>query len=378
MPLVLVGLVALLAASALALDAGLIWTARTQLQASVDASALAAAASLIDPDGPSVTAAAALTSAASVAAANRAVANESVALEAVRVGRWDTDTRQFDGSVDPTDPNLVNAVDVVARLDGGGNQAVPAILARVLGRDSFAVSAEATAWLGFAGGGPPGSVDLPVAIDCCAIRGPGCGQDFCETIDTNPPAACELEPPSAIVQGTGEPQFDEPFPMSCLDFEGTTVQHACFTNFGPPGSNTNVPEMQHLIENGNVSELAYGDDLELNNGDLTPLFGDIADRFDAEGSNRYPGPDDPDPDSWVVRLPVVSCQQDVSPCQQGAVRGFVCFELRQVERNPDKELRGRFLCPGRDAELFRECVVAGSTAGGGNFGIRAEIPVLVR
>ena len=55
MPLVLVGLVALLAASALALDAGVLWTARTQLQASVDASALAAAASLIDPvdpDGP--------------------------------------------------------------------------------------------------------------------------------------------------------------------------------------------------------------------------------------------------------------------------------------------------------------------------------------
>ena len=55
MPIVLVALVALLAASALAIDAGLLWTSRTQLQGAVDAAALAAAASLIDPTVPAVT-----------------------------------------------------------------------------------------------------------------------------------------------------------------------------------------------------------------------------------------------------------------------------------------------------------------------------------
>jgi hypothetical protein len=377
MPLVTVALVALLAASALAIDAGLLWTARTQLQGTVDAAALAAGASLIDPAGPAVTASDAIASASSVALANTAVPEDSVVLDAVRIGRWDSTSRNFSTAIDATDPDQVNAIDVVARLDGNPNDAVPAVMARVLGRDSFTVSAQATAWLGFAGNAQPGEVDLPVAIDCCAIRGPSCDQDFCDTVGSSPPSLCALETAAEMVHYSGLPQDDEPEPISCLDFEGTTVQHACFTNFGPPGSNTNVPEMRDLIQDGNATELASGIDIELNNGDMTPLFSEIITRFEAEGSDRYEPLDDLK-DSWVVRLPVVSCQQGVPPCGQGEVRGFVCFELRQIERNPDKELRGRFLCPNRDPELFRECVLAGSAPGGSDFGIRAEIPVLVR
>lgn len=375
MPIVMVGLVALLAASALALDAGLVWTARTQLQGVVDASALAAAASLIDPDGPSVTSGDALASASSVAAANRAVPVDGVALEPLRIGHWDSDARDFDTTVDVTDPDAVNAVDVVARLDGNRNGAVPAVLARVLGRDSFAVSARATAWLGFAGSALPGEVDLPVAIDCCSIQGAGCDQDYCDTIDTAPPGACDFN--AEMDQGTGWEQDDEPYPISCLDFHSTPVQHACFTNFGPPGSNTNAAEMARLIDSGNVEQLATGDDIELNNGDMASIFRNIIDRFEADGEDRYEPLDDVK-DSWVVRLPVVSCQQGTTPCDEGEVRGFVCFEVRQVEWTPAKMLRGRFLCRERDPELFRGCQLAGSGPGGSDFGIRAEIPVLVR
>jgi hypothetical protein len=75
---------------------------------------------------------------------------------------------------------------------------------------------------------------------------------------------------------------------------------------------------------------------------------------------------------------VVSCQQDTQPCREGEIRGFVCFEIRQIERNPAKEVRGRFLCPGRDAELFEGCRIGGSGGGGADFGILAELPVLVR
>jgi hypothetical protein len=135
--------------------------------------------------------------------------------------------------------------------------------------------------------------------------------------------------------------------------------------------------MQALIRDGNATELGSGDDIELNNGDMTPLFSEIIERFEAEGRDRYE-PLDGVKDSWVVRLPVVSCQQGTQPCGQGEVRGFVCFELRQIDRNPAKELRGRFLCRDRDPELFRECVLAGSAPGGSDFGIRAELPVLVR
>jgi hypothetical protein len=223
MPLVTVALVALLAASALAIDAGLLWTARTQLQGTVDAAAMAAGASLIDPDNAAVTVSAAIASASSVALANAAVPADSVEVDAVRIGRWDSDSRDFSTAVDPTDPAQVNAVDVVARLDGNRNGAVPAVMARVLGRDSFTVSAQATAWLGFAGNALPGEVDLPVAIDCCAIRGPGCDYDFCDTIDADPPSVCPLLEATAMVHYSGLPQADEPDPISCLDFEGTTV-----------------------------------------------------------------------------------------------------------------------------------------------------------
>jgi hypothetical protein len=375
MPLVMVALVALLAASALAIDAGLLWTARTQLQGTVDAAALAAGASLIDADGAAVTESDAIASASSVALANVAVPADRVELDAVRIGRWDIASRNFSTAIDTTDPDQVNAIDVVARLDGGRNGAVPAVMARVMGRDSFTVSAQATAWLGFAGNAPPGEVDLPVAIDCCAIRGPGCDQDFCDTIDTSPPGECELEADAKKVVGL--PQDEEPLPISCLDFQSTPAQHACFTNFEPPGSNINTPILRSLINSGNTAELASGDHIELDNGTKTPAFGPIMDRFEAEGTDRYAPLDDVN-DSWVVRLPVVSCQQGVSPCDQGQVRGFVCFEVRQVQGPPAKVLRGRFLCRKRDPDLFRECVLAGSAPGGSDFGVRAEIPVLVR
>ena len=52
---VLVALVALIAAASLAIDVGLVWAARTQLQAATDAAALAGAANLIDKTGPAVT-----------------------------------------------------------------------------------------------------------------------------------------------------------------------------------------------------------------------------------------------------------------------------------------------------------------------------------
>jgi uncharacterized membrane protein len=52
---VLLGLVALVALTSLAIDVGLAYNARTQTQAAADAAALAAAASMIDKNGPAVT-----------------------------------------------------------------------------------------------------------------------------------------------------------------------------------------------------------------------------------------------------------------------------------------------------------------------------------
>jgi hypothetical protein len=374
-PFVLVALVALLAASALAVDAGVLWTARTQLQGTVDAAALAAAASLIDPTGPSVTRDGAVAAGSAVAGANRAVPEAGVELAEVQIGSWDPDARRFDTGIDLTDPAQVNAVDVIARLDGTSNRAVPAFLARVLGRESFTVAASATAWLGFAGNAPPGAVDLPIAIDCCAIRGPACENDYCDTI-ANPPNPCDFAEPSP--QGPpriyGVRQATDTGPVTCFDMNGTPVQNACWTNFEPPNTNINTPLLSSLVNSGNAFEVSTGVAVRLDSGEKTPVFEDIAERFMAEAKDRY----DPfgDKDSWVVRLAVVSCQQGSPSCNEGVIKGFVCFEVRQVEVTSSKIIRGRFLC--RDDAAFEDCDIGGSSAGGDDFDIQAALPVLVR
>ena len=158
---VLVALVALLGFAALAIDGGMLWTARTQLQNASDAAALAGAQNLIDVDTPAVTLASAETAAVGQASQNRAVSAPAVSLlpADISYGNWDLGTRTLDTSVDLTDPEQVTAVDVVARLDDSSTGRVPAQLARVLGRDAFTVTARSTAYLGYAGGILPGKVD---------------------------------------------------------------------------------------------------------------------------------------------------------------------------------------------------------------------------
>jgi hypothetical protein len=75
---------------------------------------------------------------------------------------------------------------------------------------------------------------------------------------------------------------------------------------------------------------------------------------------------------------VVECQTGIY-CSNGSeteIVGFVCFEVREVETVPGKIIRGRFLCP--TEPLFEaECDIT-TGSGGDDFGIRADIPVLVQ
>src|SRR5262249_54061087 len=129
---VLVALVALIAAAALAIDVGLVMVARTQLQNATDAAALAGGANLIDVSGPTVTASAARTAAQGEAGLNKSIAEPvpdgiSVNSGEIVLGHWDLATRTFNSSVDTTDPNQVNAIDVTTHQDGVANSPVPAI-----------------------------------------------------------------------------------------------------------------------------------------------------------------------------------------------------------------------------------------------------------
>jgi len=374
---VLVALVALIAAGSLAIDVGLVWAARSQLQASTDAAALAGAANLIDKTGPSVTLTQALAATQGQAGLNQSVAAPSVNVENadIFVGHWDLASRTFNSSVDLNDPKAVNAVDVTSRSDGVANSPIPAFLARVLGRDSFDVSAHATAYLGYAGRVGAGELDLPIAIDCCKLRGSDCQADYCETITANPPNPCPLEVPQT--QGANT--------VTCLEFRDSAEQNACWTQFDGDHSSVNTPDLLDIIETGYQEAVESLFPIFVDNGVKTPLLSEIDDRMqgngsytgNAAGSDRY-APFDGVEDSWVVELPVIECQSE-DHCAGGTVAdmvGFVCFEIREVLVTPEQIIKGRFLCP--SDPLFAECRVGPTGTGGDDFGIRADFPVLVR
>jgi hypothetical protein len=247
-------------------------------------------------------------------------------------------------------------------------------MARVLGRDQFSVTAQATSYLGFAGRLGPGKLDLPIAIDCCKLRGPDCKQDYCQTI-SNTVNPCALD----------VPQLEGDNVVTCLEFHNTAEQNACWTQFDGDRPSVNTPDVLDLIETGYQEEVDSLFPIFVDNGTKTPLVEEVDQRMQgtggyvgkAAGTDRYE-PKTGTKDSWVVGLPVISCQTE-DHCAGGTVAdmvGFVCFEIREVLVTPEKIIKGRFLCP--DDPLFDECPIGPTGSGGEDFGIRADFPVLVR
>lgn len=383
---VVVALVALIGAGALSIDVGLLWASRTQLQNAADGAALAAALHMIDRSGPSVTIPAAESAALDNASRNFASPVASVSIDPAEItfGDWNLDSRTLDTSVDLTVPENVTGVEVSAHLDETENRPVPAFLSRVLGKRNFAVSARATAYLGFAGVIGPGYIDLPIAIDCCAISGPGdedCETSYCETIKNNPPNFGDY---ATDVDGNAKPcLLEDGTPVTCLDFYATGNQIACWTNLDTDESSVNTSSMSAIINSGNPFQVAVGEEYYVSNGTKTPLVDDIYNRFHGRGhfDGRRGGTDtdgDGMSESWVVGLPVIQCQQGLN-CAKGdpmEMVGVVCFEIQEIVVTPDKRIKGRFLC--KEDAAFKDCDLGGTGTGGKDFDVRADFPVLVR
>ena len=380
---VVVGLVALIGATALAIDVGAMWVAKTQLQNAADAAALAAASNMIDKSVPATTLGTATTVAQQVGNANQAIsaANVDILSTDVTYGDWDLDTRTFDTSVDLTDPAQVTAADVVTRMSAAANGPLPAFMSRILGHQSFDVVADATAYLGFAGRVGPDVIPLPVVLDCCELTGDACNGVYCPDIATNKPNPCELDDAPQDVD------FDaggNPIPVSCLEFHDTTEQNACWTGFEHHPS-VSTADMTDIIENDVQFGVNVGEKYYIDNGTKTPVIDDIHDRMHGEGKfgeasgQDYYEPKDNVKDSWVTVLPVVECQDGIN-CAGGneaEIKGFVCFEVREVLVTPEKIIKGTFMCPGHPR--WDDCAAKGPFGSGGDdFGIRADIPVLVR
>ncbi|MGQ9646623.1 MAG: TadG family pilus assembly protein [Thermodesulfobacteriota bacterium] len=166
--------------AAFAIDIGHLYVVKNELQNAADAGCLAGTRFLYDEDGASVN------EWANEIAYETAVANRSENLPVevhwsggntgdVQRGHWSFSTRTFTPSdnmnqvaiwdVSPeeldADPNFVNAIQVRTR-----RQDAPAasFFARVFGYENFFLSAEAIAYVGFAGMLAPGEVDQPLAV----------------------------------------------------------------------------------------------------------------------------------------------------------------------------------------------------------------------
>jgi Flp pilus assembly protein TadG len=396
---------ALLLFAALALDVGMAYSSRTQSQNADDSAALAAASKMIYQDPATSNAAVVRTDLAIAEAKKFAGDNGTVGTGSVQLrdptdfafGEWNTTTHTLDTSVGTADPDKVTGVQVNVAMDNsaGANKRSPTFLSQLLGISGFQVQNQATAYLGFQGSFGT-NFNLPIAIDSCQLSGNnnGCGDDFCAK--SQQPTSCTLFKPQSDSVG-----------LICGDFQNTTNQDICWTAFSNTDPSINKSAIQSIVDAGQApTGITAGTAVYLDNGDKTSSLSYLRDKMYGCGSFKTPAGVESygegyAADSWVVKLPVVQCQ-NTNHCAGGTpmtITGGVCFEIREIV-NPapgkgcnapvnggDKIIRGRALCPNSSNATVRQlyhdhCLPPASAPesgpGGCNFGLRAQIPVLVK
>ena len=310
-------LLLLIGFAALAIDIGHLCVARAELQNAADAGALAGARILYIDDGTAVD------EASNQEAYDAATANnsEDVAVEVnwtggnegdVQRGHWSFGLSDLDrgfyanSSLDPVnlwdvsdeelDANLnfINAVRVVTR-----RQATPvaSFFAKVFGHESFELSAEAVAYIGFAGTLEQGDVDQPIAI--CE-----------ESITIGDEFSCNIG--------------------RMLNSGSDTATHntAAWTNYSQPCNTASASDMAALVcSGGNPDSIVAGTDMGATGGVQQSTFDAMrqcwingANDLNGDGYRETPIDSEPDgiPDQpWNVTLSVISCPgNNVSNCTE--------------------------------------------------------------
>ncbi|WP_018231697.1 pilus assembly protein TadG-related protein [Thioalkalivibrio thiocyanodenitrificans] len=304
--LVAVSLVVLLGLGALTLDGGNLYVARNELQNASDAGALAGTRMLYLPDGSMVNAG------ANQIAHDAAIANSSqgtpVEVVSVQRGHWSFTTRTFtpNPSLEPVDLfnastteldlnlNFINAMEVITQRSA---TPVQAFLGSVFGFSGYSVSARAVAYIGFAGTLRPEDVDQPIAICSDAITD---GNEF----------SCNV--------GRFIPDHS--------DTGG-------WTNFRHDDSGaTNANELNQLIcSSGNPDEMHFGDDIATNNGQVQSAFNSLYACWKEETEQER---------LWNLTLPVIDCSGGIAPSNPlvGAVNlNIVWIEDRGIANRIDDD-----------------------------------------
>jgi Flp pilus assembly protein TadG len=402
--LIAVAMFALLGVAALAVDLGHLYVVRNELQNAADAGALAGARILYNDEGTSINVDA-NQRAYVTALANR---SDKTAVEVnwtsgntgdVQRGHWSFAARTFTPN-DSTAPvelwnvsteeldanvNFINAVRVIAR-----RQATPAasFFARIFGHTGFELSATAVAYIGFAGTLLPFDAKQPIAI---------CKQSI---LDESGDYTC----------GVGR-----------MINSGSNAGHNTggWTNFSQPCETASAPTVKPLVCGaGNPEPLQLGQGTGTTGGEVQTAFDALIDCWiknaDTDGDKI---PDQP----WEVTLPVVDCPtNNLGPCS--TVKGAVTINIVWITRTDKNQMKevprkmGKWSCPAgytgqqcwQGSEGFQgfvdyfqlkdvlnsspatyedktiyflpDCTPhePAGTSGGENFGILAEIPVLVK
>lgn len=322
-----------------AVDVGMLYTARAELQNAADATALAGAATMVGyndsgqvvsqwEDG--------VAAAKQVASSNKAL-NVSLNLldQDITMGYWDSATKDFDPwrTGPSANPGDLTAFRVTLRRDQVANSPVSTIFAGIVGIDQVNIRATSTAFLGYVGEVPGDTVDLPVAVK--------------EEVLTDP---------------------NGPRCNTWIKFHSEQDESAEWTTFFTfPANDPNVRD--YVDGSLTTPPLKVGDYINTINGVLsTNTFRALERRFN---ENKVNG-------KWLVTLPVIRENGRGWGWGGGGggqgqttkeVVGFVQYVITDVCALPCKKMIGYMVC---------DNTIAGSSAGGGNFGTRASNPQLVQ
>lgn len=325
-------LTALIGLMAAAVDLGMLYAARTELQNAADAAALAGANTMLTTDGSGLVVAqpeVGLATAQQISLANQAN-NRNLTLlgEDVTMGVWDTDINGFSITGMSNNPDDLTAFQAKVRRDDLANTPVTTFFAGIVGINTVAIDASSVAFRGYPGNVPAGEVDLPIAVLESAVSGgdgPDCGKE--------------------------------------LRFHSENAEHGEWTTFFVSPSNT--PIVNEFIDGTReVPGLKVGDEINVTNGNLSnETFSLLQNRLANDGVDTN---GDGIGDHWEVLLPVVN---PGSSSTTSTVSGFTTMVITEVLGAPDKEIRGYLRC-GTQAD--------GSSTGGGNYGTRAAFSKLVQ
>jgi hypothetical protein len=288
----------------------------------------------------------------------------------VRIGTWDQN-----GTPPLTETlNQPDAVSVTVRRDGAANGPISSIFARVLGLESFDVSADATAALTGQGESRPGELELPVGISAYFFDGHGCN-DWIKFSPTNDPDSCagwtswDYNSNDRNLRRILEqqPGYESP---ETLVYEDTA-------NFigGDLSANTFDALLTLYMEKGYDYNPDTGQPIETTviDGEDVAVTGHHpggVPLFDDDGTRQeYPDGTPRNYHKWETLVVVYDWHDCDNPNTEIRIAGYAMINLTDVELPPDKRLRGQIMCNVHSLEPTR--------GGGGNYGTRGSIPGLV-